>query len=131
MFCISTFFFTSQPLLLFFTLGYYFGRFNTICSLSFLKDMNVKKKKKTIVLYFQNLTFLFYISLSLLIMVVHFSKFKKKKTYQIYKDSKETVYSFQNVLVNLLKDYNVLSALGSTDGNFMLFSILFLYYFII
>ena len=62
MFCISTFFFTSQPLLLFFTLGYYFGRFNTICSLSFLKDMNVKKKKKTIVLYFQNLTFLFYIT---------------------------------------------------------------------
>ena len=58
-------------------------------------------------------------------------KIKKKKTYQIYKDSKETVYSFQNVLVNLLKDYNVLSALGSTDGNFMLFSILFLYYFII
>lgn len=49
----------------------------------------------------------------------------------MYKDSKGTVYSFQNVLVNLLKDYNVLSALGSTDGNFMLFSILFLYYFII
>lgn len=131
MFCISTFFFTSQPLLLFFTLGNYFGRFSTICSLSFLKDMNVKKKK-TIVLYFKNLTFLFYISLSWLIMVVHFSKLKKKKkTYQIHKDSKETVYSFQNVLINLLKDYNVLSALGSTDGNFMLFSILFLYYFII
>ena len=64
-------------------------------------------------------------------MVVHFSKLKKKKPYQIHKDSKETVYSFQNVLINLLKDYNVLSALGSTDGNLMLFSILCLYYFII
>ena len=46
------FFFTSLPLLLFFTLGYYFGRFNMICSLSFLKDMNVKKRKKRKPLYF-------------------------------------------------------------------------------
>lgn len=91
------FFFTSLPLLLFFTLGYYFGRFNMICSLSFVKDMNVKKRKKRKPLYFiLNIwhfcfTFIMINNGSLLLKI-------KKKTYQIYKDSKETVYSFQNVL---------------------------------
>lgn len=53
-------------------------------------------------------------------MVFYFSKLEKE-LYQIYKDSKENVYSFQNVLIDILRDYKALSAVGSTDVNFIWF----------
>ena len=72
------FFFTSQPLLLFFTLGNCFRRFSTICSLSFLKNMNVKKKRKP--LYFILKIWHFCFTFIMINNGSSLFKIKKKKT---------------------------------------------------